>query len=150
MKNLLIKDKIGARLVKKDPILFNTYIFNNLTVLSHVLVPPEPHRSDPWPILRRFGLMSPSVARCEDGPNRLITVWVRTRCWHMITLSLRFFVGSHSVTWLELWAEWGANWAAVFIWMKVFSEPEDLFPPARLQLPVVVFLLEGEVQKLYE
>lgn len=34
--------------------------------------------------------------------------------------------------------------------MKVFSAPEDLFLPARLQLPVVVFLLQGEVQKLYE
>lgn len=47
IKNPLIKDKIGARLVKKDSILFNPYIFNYLTVREHVLVPPEPHRSDP-------------------------------------------------------------------------------------------------------
>lgn len=36
----------------------------------------------------------------------------------------------------------------MFFWMKVFLAPEDLLPPARLQLPVVVFRLEGEV--LYE
>lgn len=33
MKNPLIKDQIGTRLVEKDPILFNPYIFNYLTVL---------------------------------------------------------------------------------------------------------------------
>lgn len=85
----LIKDNIGARLVKDGVLSSFIHIFLNiLSVLKHVLVSPV---TQIWPILSNFGYSSHCATDGLIKPNTLIILRMITRCWHMITHSLWHF-----------------------------------------------------------